>query len=198
MRITEEDRKLLGLIEAWGYLTVEDVCLMMGYKAESSAKWRLKRLVEAEEIRREKSILGKFIYCTKDFKRLDIAGYDHEQKLKRLAVTESKRLDCEYVTIRQLRSEARQELGIAGLTKKVPDFLLVKEGKTIAVELELSQKNLARQRANIDKHIDNLQQGEYRQVFYYCGSEAILQRVQQISAEKKMSQFISAVLFSGG
>jgi len=194
MRLTAQDKGLVELIERWGFMSVEDVCIFQRYKNRNSAVWRLKRLVDGGVIRREKIIFGFFIYTVLDFHGVNIATFEHDQTAKRLALYLSNNLKCDYKTITELRSTARLELGVAGLTKKIPDFVLMQGEQRIAVELELSQKNLARQRAVFDKYIEAFNRRECHKVFFYCGSKAILDRVRQVITEKRLQQAASAAL----
>lgn len=190
MRLTEEDRKLIKLIEKWGEMKIEDVQEWLEKKNRNSVVWRLNRLVKNEIIKREKLVFGWFVYEPTNYKGVDIANYEHDQIAKKLCLKLSKELDCDYLTSRELRSLARRDLGIAGLSAKIPDFTLIKNDKKIAVEIELTQKNLKRQRELIEKYINQLQKKEYMQVFYYCGSQAIKERLEQITIEKNVQNFI--------
>lgn len=192
MRLTEKDRELVRLIERWGFMRVEDVCKFQKYKNKNSAVWRLNRLVEHGLIKREKSVLGFFLYMPLSYRGIDIAAFPHDQTVKYLALHLSEEMGCEYLTLRELRSAARVDEGVAGLTKKVPDFILVQSDKRIAIEVELSQKPLKRQRENIDRYLDSLQKQEFVQVFYYCGSYAILERIRQITTENGVSHLIKS------
>lgn len=190
MRLTEEDKKLITLIEKWGEMKIEDIQTWLEKKNRNSVVWRLNRLTENKIIKREKIAYGFYVYTPINYKGTDIASYEHNQIAKKLCLKLSKELACNYLTIRDLRSLAKRDMGIAGLSVKVPDFVLVKEDKKIAVEVELTQKNLKRQRELIEKYMLQLQKKEYIQVFYYCGSTAIKERLEKIIIEKNLANYI--------
>lgn len=197
MRLTEKDKKVIELIEKWGFVTAEDLRYMLGLKDVTGVKWRLNRLVENGLLSRGKVfVVGKFVYFKGSLQKIDIANYDHDQRVKILAKVLADKLCCDYITEKELRREARQETGIVGLTKKIPDLLLVKDGIKIAVEVELSQKDKKRQTKNIEHYVNELSAGKYNQVFYYCGSDAIKSRLKMIVEAKNMSNYIKTELIS--
>ena len=194
MRLTDEDKKLISLIEKWGEMKIEDVQEWLEKKNRNAVVWRLNRLVENGILKREKTVFGFYVYTPLKFKGVDVASYEHDQIVKKLCLKLSKELNCDYLTVRELRSLARRDMGIVGLSVKVPDFILLKGEKKIAIEVELTQKNLKRQRELIEKYVSQLQKGEYMQVFYYCGSQAIKDRLDKITTEKNVSNHIIAKL----
>ena len=194
MRVTEKDKKLVELVERWGFLTIEDVIKICGFKNQNAAVWRLKRLTKNNIIKREKSILACYFYVPLDYRGIDLATLEHDQVAKHLCLRWSRDNQCGYQTARELRSAARVNDGVAGLTKKIPDFVLIKDGKKIACEVELTQKSLARQRENIERYVGCLMRKEFMQVNYFCGSVAILERLKLIIADKRMENFIRVSL----
>lgn len=187
---------MVELVEKWGFVTVEDLGYMLGLK-DTAIKWRLNRLIENEILSRGKVfVIGKYVYFKGSLQKIDIANYDHDQRIKKLAKVMTDKLGCDYITEKELRREARKETGIAGLTKKIPDLLLVKDGIKIAVEIELSQKDTKRQTKNIEHYVKELSAGKYNQVFYYCGSEAIKNRLKMIVDAKNVSNYIKIELIS--
>lgn len=195
VRLTNNDRKLIQLITDWGYLTIKDICIFFGYKTVAGAYWRVKRLTESGILKCEKSPLATIFHCG-DFRGIDLALFDHNQILKKLAFKLSKDLSCNYKTLRNMRSESRQKNGVMGLTEKIPDLILVNEsGFAIAIELELTQKSMQRQRKNIEKYISDLANNKYRQVFYYCKTHSISDRIKYIATEKGVqNKILSSVL----
>lgn len=179
-------------------MRIEDVCLFNGYKNRNSAVWRLNRLVENKLIQREKCVFGFYIYVPNDFKGLDVASFGHDQTAKNLAHILSQQYKCQYKTIRELRSEAYLDMGVLGLSKKIPDFVLVQNERNIAIEVELSQKSIKRQRTNIEKYIESLAKGDFMLVMYYCGTEAIKARVDAITAEKGVQELIKTNILPDG
>jgi len=197
MRLTDKDKELIKLIDRWGFMSVKDICKIQGYKNENLAVWRLKRLVENHLIKREKSVFGYYFYVPADFRGVDLATVEHDQTAMHLCLALCRMHKVEYLTIRELRSAARVNEGVVGLSRKVPDFVLVnKDGQQIACEVELSQKSLTRQRENIGRYVECLARNEYSKVWYFCGSGAILERVKGLIQERKMGQRLEYNLIS--
>ena len=181
MRLTVEDRKLMALLDAWGYLTAGEIADFLG-KHEKTAQWRVTRLLQAGFIRREKTPFGHYIYTVMDFRGFNIAGHDHYAMVKTVARELSAKYQCGYITERQMRSADQLERG--GLaTGKWPDFVLAKDAKEIAVEVELSTKNTKRIRKIIENYITLLKKGVYVQVWYYCKTKAICKKINMVAAE---------------
>ena len=88
----------------------------------------------------------------------------------------SEKHKCSYETDRQIRRTEPQLL-------KIPDFSLIKDGKKIAVEVELTAKSKKRMCDNIDKYLEMLARNIYVQVFYFC-EQHIADIITHISAEK--------------
>lgn len=154
--------------------------------------------VENKLIKREKSIFGFFLYVPLDFRGLDVASFEHDQTAKRLAFVLSQQYNCQYLTLRELRAKAALDMGVLGLSKKIPDFALVQNEKHIAIEVELTQKSIKRQRTNIDKYIESLGKKEFLQVVYYCRSSAIKERLDALTAEKGVQAVIKIALLPDG
>ena len=190
--LTEKDKEMLSLIERWGYMSAVDLCKFLD-RSNNAVVVRLKKLLNYELIKKVRYGYS-FQYLALNKKRIDIINFEHDKIAKYLALYLSKKYMCGYNTLYELRSEAKIHEGITGLTKKIPDFILVKDGKKIAVEVELSQKPLKRQRLIIDKYIYILHNKEYMQVLYYCASQAIYDRIQLITKEKNISEYIKCHL----
>lgn len=178
--MTDKDVEIVGFLKKWGYGIVEDMMLFGGLK-RNAIVWRLKRLVESGVVKRERCVFGKYIYYCEGFKGLNVAGYEHDLMCKKMCKYLISNLDCGYLTERELRSEAVADFDIAGLSKKVPDFVLVKDGSRIAIEVELTQKSLKRQRNNIETYSKQLNAGGYSCIYYYCASDEIRDRVRGIA-----------------
>ena len=188
MRFTKEDDKLLSLITAWGYLTVDEITLLLNSKDEKNKTtyWRVNRLYKENLILRQKTPYGN-IFTSKKFHTFNVAGYFHYNYVKKLAHKLSTFYNCGYITDRQLRSYELLEFDKIGLTSKIPDLVLIKDNRKVAVEAELTPKSIKRLRNNIEKYIILLAKDVYEQVFYFA-DQATRIRIRRIAAEKGVAK----------
>jgi len=191
LEVTEKDYQLIELVDRWNYLTVEEIALLLR-KAESTIKWRVKRLIDLKLLKRDRELIGKDVYFKK-VNRFKLPYYNHDHSIKVLATYLSKKYDCEYATPKELVSDLLKTKGVSFLGAKVPDLLLLKDGKKIAIESEITQKQMKRQEANLDKYKDDLSFGNYSMVIYFCGSEAIKERLDKIILDKGIINMRTAI-----
>ncbi|KAF0234890.1 hypothetical protein [Fundidesulfovibrio putealis] len=188
--MTRKEQELIELAHQWGYCTLDDVTLFLEV-AKSTASERLKRLVSSNKLKMTQSRLGVNLYHLGKMK-FNISDFDHDRKCKELCKHILGKLDCEYIGGAKLRSLIIEEKGRRGLTEKIPDFVITFQGKSAAIEVELSQKSLKRQEENIWKYVAALRNGEYFKVVYYCGSEEIRDRVLMLASDKVVRDYIEA------
>lgn len=204
IRITEKDHELIKLVEKWGFLTALDVQLMNGLSA-SAVQWRANRLAGVGMLKREKIILtGEFAYLPREARRnVNIMEFEHDQTVKRLAVY--LKTEAQYnpeapkvkdiITEKQLRHEAAFESGIIGLSRKVPDFIIVAEdGFKMAVEVELTAKHKPRLTAHIKKCGEAIIKNQFSMILYVCSTEAIKKRIDAETAAQGLQSCIRTAL----
>lgn len=193
VRMTEKDTEIVALIERWGFMSVGELCRFLKLKP-TAVKWRLARLLEHDLLRRQKTMRGFFYVPVEHYPKIDLTNYDHDLTAKYLALYLSEKNDCEYLTLREMRRAAMRDDGAGALTRKIPDFVLVRDRQRAAIEVELSPKPLDRLRKLISNYMESILQKEFIQVQYYCGSQAIQERVFRIITEKGAGQWITAVM----
>jgi len=201
MRLTDRDKLLIELIERWGYMSIDDVCKIFKLKNANSAVWRTKRLVDYGIIKREKSILGCYHYMPHDSRGVNISTLEHNQVVKFLCLSQAERLKCDYITERELLREAAIDgrLDTPGPEKKpaqrIPDFVLIRSADyRVACEVEMSQKTIKRQREIMSQYREALMGKQYKQVWYFCGSEAIKSRISEVIKGEELDKWVKAAL----
>lgn len=189
MQLTERDLEMIRWINGHRMATVEQVvqAFDMGKKA---AYRRLRAMVEAGYVEHQRIFRDKpgvyfptsqGIAVSGDdlpaITRITLGTYEHDLQLVDLSIRLVEQTGGQWHPERRIRRE-KGFLGV-GIPGHVPDGLLrLPSGSTVAIELELSVKGNRR----IKDILMNYQKGEHgavSEVWYYCRSAAIAQRVRK-------------------
>lgn len=118
-----------------------------------------------------------------------LGKFEHDLYLIGLSLQlENQYADINWITAREVLSERVQGIrerseALRMMSVQLPDGLLVRKKQRFAVELELSVKGDARIKKIITNYTREIIAGNYAAVFYYCGSDAIRNRVLELMAE---------------
>jgi len=111
-------------------------------------------------------------------RKIMLGSYHHDIATTKLSLILAKTHDSKYIPERMLRHlNGLEGIGVVGHT---PDSVLLKDGKKIAVEIELNKKGTLR-RSKIMKHY--MKNFDFDEVWYFCSNKEIKSLVEQ-SASK--------------
>nr|WP_021038256.1 replication-relaxation family protein [Bacillaceae bacterium JMAK1]AGQ45423.1 Putative DNA relaxation protein [Bacillaceae bacterium JMAK1] len=94
----------------------------------------------------------------------------------------------EFITERELREEIFDQLSyersqqpniMRTLRNEIPDFLLEKDGETLAFEVELNRKTRKRLHQKLKLYKQSLEQGKYTHVFYITKDENLKKQIDK-------------------
>jgi len=160
--VTERDEKIIREVDRWRGLLGRQIKEIGNFTGTRATDRRLKKLVEAKYLSRKKYIYGvASIYqiTEKSHKKFDLGNYLNKMRLEQLEhdimVVDTylyfkKRLGLEadhFMSEKEIRHQQ-------GFTTRghVPDFIFNHQGKTYAVEVELSQKAKDKLEKNIKEN----------------------------------------------
>ncbi len=163
MKMTERDQKLLRRVNAYGFMSVEQISDLWAVDF-STASRRVRKLIEAKLLRRLEisALSARPLVVTKTgctvvgdlvppITGIRIATYLHDALVVDLALALEKRFGATFETERQLKVQPGQAPG------HLPDGVLhIPDGRRIGIELELTQKAQRRLAAIMDSHAANL------------------------------------------
>lgn len=184
MRFTKSDKKILELVERWGYLTIADVQQLIK-KTYATAAWRLGRLEQMELVKSIRALTGEKVYFVGGTPNINLSVWRHDQKARRLAGILSDEMDCDYLTIGELKRK------FGGQLVRIPDFALEKDGQIIFCELELNKKSSNVLRGIFQRYNAMQGQGLMLGVNYYFEDENILNYVQKLAMQAGVSNLIN-------
>lgn len=186
LKLTSRDLALMRWINSHGFVNIHHIARFFETTV-SCAYTRVKALVDYRYLNHTRIFYGlPGIYRTTQsgvqlcaselppLRHVQVATYQHDLSVVTMSVLLLKTLGGTFTTERQLR----QEMGVSRFNHRihVSDGLFNVNNKTIALEIELSKKTKSR-RDSIIQHY--MTQGDIYQVWYCCGSEAILRNVEK-------------------
>jgi len=113
-------------------------------------------------------ISGSNLWAPKHY--VNLANYEHDLKVVDLSIELERQ--GEWISVRELRQDSGTDM--------IPDGVLIKDGKKIAVEVELtkkSERNLKKKMGYYKKSID------YDEVWYFVSSKAVYDAVEKAAKE---------------
>ena len=161
IRLVERDEKILKEIDRWRVCQGRHIRELAGFSGQRACDRRLRKLIEAGYIKREKILYGVAgIYritakATKIIagglqnanRKIRIEQINHDITVLDTAIYFNKRHSIEFGDM-QTDIELHRIDGF-GQRKHRPDFVFTKDGKKICVEIELTHKSKARFEANV-------------------------------------------------
>jgi hypothetical protein len=184
-QLTARDVLLMSWINDHGFVTIDHVATFIKTTVPRAYS-RVKRLVQHGYLRHNRIFHG-----TPGVYRTTLAGirlseselpplhhvplptYQHDLRVVEISLLLLDLLGGAFITERLLRKEA----GIARFNQSlhISDGLLKINGKTIAIEVELSKKSKSRRETIMQHYLAN---NAITQVWYFCRNEAIREGIQ--------------------
>lgn len=215
--ITERDREIIGLINRFGFITADKLALIYGI-SENRMRRRLKVLVDYELLKHERllSAYPGVYWPTRDGKELSgnpltpivkprFATFEHELAVidVYLEVKQKYGDSINWITAREIMSnrlaharDAKEAFRL--LKSKIPDALIMREGKKFAVEVELSLKGLPRLKKILADYNSGIAQGAFDGVLYYTDKETVFSRLTQILSGAPMARQFQILRLTNG
>ena len=158
IRLVDRDYKIIREIDRWRVSQGRHIRYLAGFEGQRACDRRLRKLVQAGYIKREKILYGVAgIYRNTNKAKQIVAIADTDQKIRieqikhDIAVLDTaiymnkKGIPFEAITT---EIELHRKDGF-GVRKHRPDFIYTTDGKTICIEVELSLKAKNRLETNI-------------------------------------------------
>lgn len=163
MKVTERDLRLLGRINAFGFMSVEQIADVWDVNF-STASRRVRKLIEAGLLRRLDlgALAARPLVVTRagcalmgdripPMRGIRIGTYRHDALVVDLALGLERRFGAPFETERQLKAQPGLVAG------HLPDGVLhMPDGRHIGIELELTQKSQQRLSEIMAAHTSNL------------------------------------------
>jgi len=150
IRLMERDRKIIREIDRWRVCQGRHIREVAGFSGQRACDRRLRKLIEAGYIRREKilyGVAGIYSNTIKATKREGLPGNNRKIRVEQIvhdiavldtAIFLNKKHGIEFDTIKTEIELHRQD-GF-GVRKHRPDFVIARGGKLVCVEVELTLK----------------------------------------------------------
>ena len=151
IRIVARDYKIIQEIDRWRVCQGRHIKELAGFEGQRACDRRLKKLIEAEYIKREKilyGVAGIYSNTNKANKIAELSNTNQKIRLEQLkhdiavidtAIYFNKKYEVEFSDIKTEIELHRQD-GF-GMRKHRPDFIFTKGNKTSCVEIELTLKS---------------------------------------------------------
>lgn len=75
---------------------------------------------------------------------------------------------------------------LKNIPERIPDFIIIEDGKRIAYEVELTQKAKKRYVRKFELYRSQLLNNEYNMIVYLCASESTLEMIEKVLQELNM------------
>jgi hypothetical protein len=183
MQLTKRDLEILYWINRMRYVTVNQVAKKFKIGIWYTYK-RLKKLCDDEYLyslrifrnkpgvyictKKGAEISGSNLWAPKHY--VNLANYEHDLKVVDLSIELERQ--GEWISMRELRQDSKTDM--------IPDGVLIKDGKKIAVEVELtkkSEKNLKKKMSYYKRSID------YDEIWYFVSSRVVYDAVEKAAKE---------------
>ena len=163
----ERDKKIIKEIDRWRVVQGRHIKELVGFEGQRACDRRLRKLIEARYIKREKILYGVAgIYkATSNATKIveeKLSGVNRKIRIEQImhdiavidtAIFFKKKEGIKFSDIKTEIELHRQD-GF-GVRKHRPDFIFQKDGKTICVEIELNLKAKKRFEKNIQDNFIN-------------------------------------------
>lgn len=188
--LTERDKKIIILINRFGYLTAAQVARAMGMSLRVAYR-RLQRMVKERYLIHKRILAGApgiYYVGSRGLAEVDtelgrftvrLQTLPHNLAVADVAITLIAQYPgAEWTTERELRREAGQRFGL-GQNVHFPDgILILPNGKRVAVEVEISTKEKRRVEKILRVY---LRRSDYSEVWYFCRTKRQTERVKDVS-----------------
>lgn len=165
MRFVERDYRILKEIDRWRVITGRQIAEITGFTGQRACDRRLQKLIQAEYITRQKYLYGfpsiysltnagkTIIQAPKLTQQVRLEQIIHDSYVTDTAIYISKKFDIPFSDITTEKELHRQD-GFSN-RKHRPDFIYLKDNRTICVEVELTMKAKSRFEKNITSNFEN-------------------------------------------
>lgn len=189
--LTERDKKIIVLINRFGYLTAAQVARAMGMSLRVAYR-RLQRMVKERYLIHKRILArapGIYYVGSRGLAEVDTELGRFTVRLQtllhNLAVADvaiallERHPGSNWLTERELRRKAGQKFGV-GWQGHIPDGALVfSDGKRVAVEVEMTAKEKRRVEKIMRGYLRNAD--DYAEVWYFCRTRRQVERVKDVS-----------------
>lgn len=164
-RFVDRDYKILKEIDRWRVITGRQIAEIAGFSGQRACDRRLKKLIEAKYISRHKYLYGfasiysltnrgkAIIYAPKSTPQIRLEQIIHDSQVTDTAIYISRKYNIPFEDITTEKQLHRQD-GFSN-RKHRPDFVYIRDGKTICAEVELTIKSKSRLERNITANFEN-------------------------------------------
>ncbi|SFE28380.1 Replication-relaxation [Thermoanaerobacter thermohydrosulfuricus] len=183
MQLTKRDLEILYWINRMRYVTVNQVAKKFKIGIWYTYK-RLKKLCDDEYLyslrifrnkpgvyictKKGAEIAGSNLWAPKHY--VNLANYEHDLKVVDLSIELERQ--GEWISMRELRQDSRTDM--------IPDGVLIKDGKKIAVEVELTKKS----ERNLKKKMNYYKRSiDYDEIWYFVSSRVVYDAVEKAAKE---------------
>ncbi len=164
-RFVERDYKILREIDRWRIITGRQIAEITGFTGQRACDRRLKKLIQAKYITRQKYLYGFpniysltnagriIIQAPKSSTQIRLEQIIHDSYVTDTAIYIRKKFDIPFSDITTEKELHRKD----GFSNRIhrPDFVYLKNSKTICVEVELTMKTKSRFENNISANFEN-------------------------------------------
>lgn len=217
--ITERDKKILRLINRFGFLGVAEIkraweIINKETLGEKKLYLRLKKIKDLNLVNHKRIVYGSpgVYYLTRKgaevaeselsaVSEINLISYVHRIEVNKILISLLERYpNSIVVTERELFKrvflESGKSLGEASKAK-IPDGLLIHEdGTKDAIEVELTKKTNSRLYQQIKRYKEELNFNKYSRVLYFCSRDAIIDSLRFIIEELNTEQKIFVLKFN--
>lgn len=164
-RLTKRDYLVFQEVNRWRVITGKQICILASFSSTRTCDRRLKKLIEAKFLTRQKIIYGiPSIYSLTHRAKILIGLPARTEKVRLEQISHDITVlnvaiyfhNVKGIPFQDIRTE-KQLHGMDGFSnrKHRPDFIYTINGKTFCVEVELSLKNKDRLEKNIKQDFMN-------------------------------------------
>lgn len=164
-RFVDRDYTILREIDRWRVITGKQICKVTGFSGQRACDRRLKKLIEAEYIRRNKYLYGfpgiysltntgkKLIQAPSSTTKIRVEQIIHDSYVTDTAIYICGKYHIPFEDITTEKQLHRLD-GFSN-RKHRPDFIFSKDEKVSCVEVELTMKAKVRFEKNIKSNFEN-------------------------------------------
>lgn len=164
-RFVDRDYHILREIDRWRVITGKQICKVTGFSGQRACDRRLKKLIEAEYIRRNKYLYGfpgiysltntgkKLIQAPSSTTKIRVEQIIHDSYVTDTAIYIFGKYQIPFEDITTEKQLHRLD-GFSN-RKHRPDFIFSKDEKVSCVEVELTMKAKVRFEKNIKSNFEN-------------------------------------------
>lgn len=164
-RLVERDYIIFQEVARWRVITGKQICTLAGFSGQRACDRRLKKLIEAGFLTRQRIIYGipsiysltrtakALIGASERTEKIRLEQISHDITVLNTAIYFNKVKGIPFADMKT-EKQLHQQDGFSN-RKHRPDFIYIEDGKTTCVEVELCLKNKERLEKNIKQDFVN-------------------------------------------